>query len=105
MEITTDNFDEVIANTEFIFVDCFTEWCGPCKMLKPLLETIAKENDGVTIGYVDVENHPKLAQKLKVMSVPKVVAFAKGVQVAELIGVRNISEYLEVVEKSKGENK
>lgn len=101
--ITDDNFEsEVLESDQIVLVDCYAEWCGPCKALKPLLAKLAdKSKGGVKLGMMDVEANSKLTVKLKVTSVPKVVIFKGGEQISELLGVRGESDYQDVIDSLK----
>lgn len=78
--LNESNFDEVLKNNKNLVVDFFAEWCGPCKMLGPLIDEIAEEYQGqdVKIVKINIEESPSLAQKFNVMSVPTVIYFQSG---------------------------
>ena len=81
-----DNFHDEIKNGT-VLVDFFAEWCGPCKMLTPVLESVANKLDGkVKIVKVDVDESPDLAQRFGIMSVPTMILFKKGQQAAAFSG-------------------
>ncbi len=75
--LNSTNFDEFLKNNKNVVVDFFAEWCGPCKMLGPLMDEIAEEYQGqeVKIVKVNIEESPALAQKYNVMSVPTIIYF------------------------------
>jgi len=74
------NFDEFLKNNKNVVVDFFAEWCGPCKILGPIMDEIAEEHKDkdVKIVKVDIEESPALAQKYNVMSIPNIVYFQNG---------------------------
>ena len=81
-----DNFDEEVKSGR-ILVDFYADWCGPCKMLTPVLESVANKLDGkVKIVKVDVDESPDLAQRFGIMSVPTMILFKKGQQAAAFSG-------------------
>lgn len=87
--INTDEFNDlVIDKKEKILVDFYASWCGPCKMLAPILEEISKEVD-VQICSVDVDDNFDLAKSYGVMSVPTLILFNNGVEVKRAIGLKN----------------
>ena len=89
--LTEANFQEEIENTMVPFlVDFWAEWCGPCKMLTPTLEALAKEKAGaVKIGKVNVDENPNLAAQFGVRSIPMLVFFKDGQQKDVVVGVQS----------------
>ena len=84
--VNTQEFNELM-NEKAVLVDFFATWCGPCKMLSPVLEGVAeKMKDKVTIVKVDVDRRPDLAAKVGVMSVPTMIMFKNGRQVDAFSG-------------------
>ena len=88
IELTDDNFEQEISNTDIpILVDYLAEWCGPCKMVAPILEEVAQNLEGkLLIGKVDVDQNKDSALKQKVMSIPTLVLFKNGEPVDQRIG-------------------
>ena len=79
MHLNEENFDkEVLESGKPVLVDFFATWCGPCKMLAPVLEEIAAENPDFSIGKVDVDESTNLAGRYGVMSVPTLIFFKGG---------------------------
>lgn len=76
---TTDNFDtEVLGSDIPVLVDFYADWCGPCKMMGPVIDQIANEYEGkVKVGKLNVDNDPEIAQRYRVMSIPTFL-FVKG---------------------------
>ena len=91
-EITDANFDEVIATDKPVLVDFWAEWCGPCKMIGPLVEEIAAEYDGkAVIGKVNVDNNPNSSAKYGIRSIPTLLFFKNGEVVDKQIGAASKS--------------
>lgn len=89
VDLTGDNFDEkVIKGSGKVLVDFWAEWCGPCKMIAPLLDQIADEHRGkVTIGKVDVDAQSELAGKYNIRAIPTMIIFENGEKVEEIVGM------------------
>ena len=80
IEFNSQNFNEEVLKSKIpVIVDFFATWCGPCKMLGPVIEQLSDDYDGkISIGKVDIDKNPDLAQKYEVMSVPTVIFFENG---------------------------
>ena len=91
--------DEVLGSSaEPVVVDFWAEWCGPCKMIAPVLEEIAKEQGGkVAVAKLNVDEAPNVAIKYKVMSIPTLIVFKDGVEVSRTVGARGKSQLLETL--------
>ncbi len=88
--ITSSNFEEEVLKSELpVLLDFWASWCGPCRMLAPVIEEIAKEQEGkIKVGKINVDEEPELAGAFKVSSIPTVVVM-KGGKVAEMsVGFR-----------------
>ena len=93
LNLTTSNFDETIKNGR-VLVDFWAEWCGPCKMVGPIIDELAEEYKGqVTVGKVDTDHEKKLALRFQVMSIPTVIVFNDGQEVKRFVGVQSKETY------------
>lgn len=85
--ITKDNFQqEVLDSQKTVLVDFWATWCGPCRMLSPVVDEIAQENDAVKVGKVNVDEQPELASQFGVMSIPTLMVFRDGKPVNTSVG-------------------
>ena len=89
--VTDSNFAaDVLASSQPVVVDFWAEWCGPCKMIAPVLEEIAREQSGkITIGKLNVDDNPDTARRYEVMSIPTLMVFNNGSLEKRLVGARS----------------
>lgn len=98
--ITSEQFEErVLKNKKFVIVDFFANWCGPCKMLMPVLEEIDQEYDQVDIVKVNIDQDEELAKKFGVLSIPTLIFFSNGEEVEKTIGYRQKSQIEEIIKR------
>jgi len=101
-ELNETNFvDEVLNSKVPVLVDFWAEWCGPCRMLSPVIEELAKQYDGqkIKIYKLNVDENPKIAAKYGIMAIPTVIIFKDGKPVEQITGVRNKKEYIEIIDR------
>ena len=91
IHVNTENFDKVIAQGKVI-VDFWAPWCGPCRMLGPVLEEIANEYSGLTVAKVNVDEEPSLAARFSIASIPTVFLFEDGVLKKKTMGYMDKDE-------------
>ena len=99
VNVTAENFDEEVLNYKGkVLVDFWAEWCGPCKMMSPVVDELADELEGrVKVGKVNVDEEAALALKYQIMSIPTLVVMKNGVFQNKAIGVQTKEEVLELL--------
>lgn len=99
MKITTENFEKEVLNSEVpVLVDFFATWCGPCKMMSPIVEELAKEMEGKAKVYkVDTDEEQDLAIKYGIMSIPTFIVFRNGEIVSKAVGMRDKEELIKLL--------
>ena len=95
--LTDATFDETVKSSSTpIIVDFWAEWCGPCKMIAPVLEEIAVEHEGsLTVAKVNVDDNPDAARRFSVMSIPTLIVFQDGEPAKRLVGAKGKAQLLE----------
>ncbi len=92
LEITDSNFNEVINSEQPVLVDFWAEWCGPCKMIAPVVDELSTDYDGkAVVGKVDVDSNPEVAGKFGIRSIPTLLVFKNGEIVDKQVGAVNKS--------------
>ena len=85
--VTKDNFrSEVLESEKPVLVDFWASWCGPCRMLSPLVDQVAEERSDIVVGKVNVDEQPELAAQFRVMSIPTLLVFQNGQAVKQSVG-------------------
>jgi len=89
IEITDADFEQMVKKYEMMVVDCWAPWCGPCRMIHPIIEELAKEKQGeIVFGKLNVDENPTVSTKHQIMSIPTLLVFKNGNLVDRLIGAQ-----------------
>lgn len=103
VHFSKEGFEKAKAQGGIMLVDFWATWCGPCKMIAPVIEQLAVQYDGrVIVGKVDVDQEPDLAREYGVMSIPNVIFFKDGKEVDRKVGVMPASAYSQALEALLG---
>ena len=101
VHVTKDNFEEVVLHSEKkVLLDFWATWCGPCKMLSPVLEEIAAERPDLVVGKIDIDAEMDLAMQYKVTSIPTLVVVKDGNTAATSVGFRSKADVLKFVDQA-----
>ena len=98
--LTADNFNVTIESAEVpVLIDCFATWCGPCKMMAPIVDEVSETFEGrLEVYKVDVDDNPQIARDYKIMSIPTFLIFRDGELVKRMVGGMDADEFEEAVE-------
>ncbi len=97
LKINEGNFEEEVLKSEkMVLIDFYADWCGPCRMMSPIIDEIAEElKESVKVGKINVDENQELAIKYDVMSIPTIIIFKNGMPVKTFLGVTDKNEILE----------
>lgn len=95
IDIHENNFETEILNSEKkVLLDFWASWCGPCRMVSPIVDEIAKERSDIKVAKVNVDEQPKLAEKYGIMSIPTLIVMEKGEILRQAVGAQSKEEIL-----------
>lgn len=98
ISVNKNNFDSVRNSDKTVLLDFYADWCGPCRMVSPLVDEIAEENPQFLVGKINVDSEPDLAQEFGVASIPTLVVMKNGEIVNQSAGARPKIQILEMLE-------
>lgn len=98
IRVNKNNFEEIIRSDKKVLLDFYADWCGPCRMVLPLVEQIADENPQYVIGKINIDDEPELAQEFDVYSVPTLVVMENGKVISQSSGARPKNQILALLE-------
>lgn len=100
VEVNQENFEEeVLKSDKKVLADFYADWCGPCKMIRPVIEEIADNNDAVKFVSVNIENEEELAEKYSVSSIPCLVIFENGEEIKRNVGLISKNDIEKIIGK------
>ena len=98
LKVTSENFEsEVLQSDKPVLIDFYADWCGPCKMLSPIVDEVAEENTDIKVVKINVDNAQDLAMKYQVMSIPTLVVIKEGKEVNRSVGLIDKSEVISLI--------
>ena len=99
IHITKENFQSLVKESEKdVLIDFWATWCGPCKMIAPIVEEIAAQRDDIVVGKIDVDQEMDLAMQFGITSIPTLILMRKGEAVATMVGYRPKADILKLLE-------
>ena len=96
--VTESNWEEIKASGKTVLLDFYAEWCVPCKRLGPVLDDISEENQDITVGKINVENEPAIAEEFGVMSVPTLIVLKDGAETNKAVGFRTKAQIIDLLD-------
>jgi thioredoxin 1 len=102
IELTDATIDEAIKKYPFVIVDCWAPWCGPCRMLGPIIESLAKKHAGdMVFGKLDVDSNPLTASKYGIRTIPDLMVFKNGEKSGDIVGAMPEAMLIKEINKYK----
>ena len=99
IQVTKENFQEIVVNADRkVLLDFWAPWCGPCRMVFPIVEEIAGEREDIVVGKVNVDEQPELAERYGVMTIPTLIVFENGEEQQRSVGAKNKRAILNMVD-------
>ena len=99
VKLTSENFkQEILSADKVALVDFYADWCGPCKMVSPIVDEIAEEYESIKVGKINVDESPELAVSFGVVSIPTLVIMKDGKELSRIVGYRPKDDILEALE-------
>ena len=98
IKINKSNFDEIKASEKKVLLDFYADWCGPCRMVSPIVDEIAAERDDILVGKINVDDEQELAGEFGVFSIPTLVVMQNGKVVSQSAGARPKAAILAMLE-------
>lgn len=99
LSINKNNYEQIINSGKTVLLDFYADWCGPCRMVSPIVEEISNENTQVAVGKINVDEEPELAAAFSVTSIPMLVVMKDGKIVNQAVGARPKSQIVAMLDR------
>ena len=99
LSVNKDNFEAVKNGDKRVLLDFYADWCGPCRMVAPIIHEIAEERGDIVVGKINVDECPELAVQFGIVSIPTIIVMANGEIVNKMVGARPKSEILAAIDQ------
>ena len=96
-EINNKELKELVKNNKKVLVDCYAVWCGPCKMLSPIIDQLAKEVEGTKFYKINVDEDDEISDEYSISSIPTLLFFEDGKLKEQVVGLRSKDELLDII--------
>ncbi|MBF0368272.1 MAG: thioredoxin [Magnetococcales bacterium] len=101
VEMTKENFEEIVTKNDMVIVDFWAEWCGPCKAFGPIFEKVSEQHEDVVFAKVDTDNQRELAMSFQIQSIPTLMIFREKIVIFSQPGMLPEKAFAEIVDKAK----
>ena len=98
LKVTKENFDSVKSSDKKVLLDFYADWCGPCRMMSPIVDEIAQERSDIVVGKINVDEQPELAEAFEVFSIPTLVIMKGGEVLEKTAGARPKGQLLAMLD-------
>ena len=99
LSVNKSNFDAVKNSEKPVLLDFYADWCGPCRMVSPIVDEISEERDDILVGKINVDDSPELAMQFGIVSIPTLIVLNKGEVVSQMVGARPKSEIIAAIDR------